>query len=239
MLASKTEESVRVEGGSILQPQYTSESSAMALLAQSLTEQLRPCMAPTDFTTLKILRSVSLKLFSLPLRGNYRYKVAVLPNRDLPVWTMFCSETGEWSEPVVTRPLPPLTRQAHFRGQILYRNQDVDWHGRMHWLESEDIMHCQGMVVFNLFIQIQLRWQFVCLPVETNLTLPFASMHYFCLGTSQGRLLLSQIYKVNHYFVLKVWELKDYKGDSDSWSLVHNVKLEIKAKLIPFVGKPR
>uniref|UniRef100_A0A803R8X9 Uncharacterized protein n=1 Tax=Cannabis sativa TaxID=3483 RepID=A0A803R8X9_CANSA len=40
----------------------------MVLPAQSRTEQLRPSMAPTDFTTLKTLRSVSLTLFSLSLR---------------------------------------------------------------------------------------------------------------------------------------------------------------------------
>ncbi|XP_062095722.1 putative F-box protein At3g23950 isoform X2 [Humulus lupulus] len=186
-----------------------------------------------------LLNRLRCGLVCLPYNcSNYRYKVAVFGygehNNQLPVSSVFCSETGEWSKLVVTRPLPPLKRWAHFSGQLWYRNHVVAWEGRMHWLDSETLERCQGMVVFNPFIgenDDQHRLQFVALPVETNLTLPFTSMLYFRLGLSQGRLLLSQIHKVKEYcFVLRVWELKDYAGAS--WSLVHSVELEIKAKLV-------
>ncbi|KAL5537480.1 hypothetical protein UlMin_046042 [Ulmus minor] len=152
---------------------------------------------------------------------HYRYNVVVfgfdIPYAPLmfPVVTIFCSETAQWSKLVdfqLSWPDLYFDRVAACNG-ILY-----------------GVAYCVvGIVAFNPFTDVvEKQCRFISLPIDIDRTPPFNKLYHLCLGTFQGRLRLSHLCKINDSFGLKVWKLEDQNAqETSSWSLVHNVVLEI------------
>ncbi|KAL5563953.1 hypothetical protein UlMin_033700 [Ulmus minor] len=169
----------------------------------------------------------------------YRYKVVVVgyynPTcvfrkfvRRPPVVTIFCSENGQWSELVDFRLPSPLNCLTQIAALAWTYNQ-VACNGILYWVESSDTIRWEGLVAFDPSTDVvEKQCSFVAPPIDIDLSLEYNNIVCVRLGTFQGRLRLSQRCKVGDCLGLKVWELREYDQNAQtSWSLVHNVALEI------------
>ncbi|KAL5564560.1 hypothetical protein UlMin_027724 [Ulmus minor] len=174
--------------------------------------------------------------------AQYRYKVVVFGYyssfcafSNWPRATIFCSETTQWSKLVdfqLPHPLKSWTSIGVFAfGGLI---QILTCNGILHWLESSELFCWEGIVAFDPFTDVvEKRCRFVALPFdidpENEILSAFISMTSICLGNFQGRLRLCLKCEVGGRCGLKVWELREYDQTAEtSWSLVHNVALEIR-----------
>ena len=146
---------------------------------------------------------------------------------------IFSLETGQWS-PLITIPaVPPLQIWAQVIGKPWTLNQVVVCNGILYWIESVTmIMVAQGIVALGPFNDFGVEHcRFIALPDDIHPSVhELHSMAFIRLWTCMGKLRMSQLFTdVGSRLVLKVWELRCCdKNASTSWSLVHNVALEIK-----------
>ncbi|PON67622.1 hypothetical protein TorRG33x02_264110, partial [Trema orientale] len=139
------------------------------------------------------------------VRGRYNEFVAVV----------FCSEIGQWSESIIS--LRHWGIESNLDIKVVASN------GVLYWLEGYPL---KGIVAFDPFNDIHTKQcRFINLPVVCFKNTQRSTEGKVCLGVVKGQLRLSQLSKVQSYFVFKVWELKNWEGESPSWDLVYNLKL--------------
>ncbi|PON92001.1 F-box domain containing protein [Trema orientale] len=135
---------------------------------------------------------------------------------------VFCSETGQWSELVISYPETAITRSwgtSNLNGlHIVARN------GILYWLEGDPV---KGIVAFDPFNDVYKRQcRLISLPVVCFKTASYLDdVRRERLGLVNGQLRLSQFYEWSTYYVFTVWELKNCDSESPSWVLVYNLKL--------------
>ena len=158
---------------------------------------------------------------------NRRYRVVLIgrtrPNSQVDcrinefVTQVFCSETGQWTELVISYPAG--------LANLIIDITVVANNGILYWLEGSPV---RGIVAFDPFNDIKTRQcrltplPIICFKKKTGVK----TREKFSLGVVNGQLRLSQLYKAHDYFVFRVWELKNHDSESQSWVLVYNLKLK-------------
>jgi hypothetical protein len=223
-------------------PPIQNSRYCMYYICNPLTKQSH-MLRPLPFSTEVVMIGFICQPYSDKELSNYRYKAvrwirsSFESNISELQMEIFSSETGEWSNFVVS--LPPGRRFNRYINRIMDAGV-VACNGMLHWVDADiEDKIIKGFVVYNPFNENEEQCiNYIDPPID------FVLRATCSFGVFQGRLRIFQCPKrpPNNAFFFSVWELEDY-GNAGTWCMKHKVYLNDvvseHAKLVEIAKKSR